>query len=69
MCLTYVFRLRHKTIGCVSLPHPNCSLVTFHAVDSQPGGQVQKVLKNLLVQLQVGELTFPLQRAQVDLVR
>lgn len=50
-------------------PHPDGSLVAEHTVDGQPGWQVQQTLENLLIQLQVGELALPLQRAQVDFVR
>lgn len=49
--------------------HPDGGLVAAHTVDGQPGGQVQQALEDLLVQLQVGQVTLPLQRAQVDLVR
>ena len=51
------------------MPHPDGGFVAAHAVDGQPGGQIQQALENLLVQLQIGELALPLQRAQVDLVR
>lgn len=50
------------------VPHPDSSLIAAHPVDGQPGGQVQQALEDLLIQLQVCQLTLPLQRAQVDLV-
>lgn len=52
-----------------NVPHPDGGLIAAHTVDRQPGGQVQEALENLFIQLQVGELALPLQRAQVDLVR
>ena len=56
-------------LGVTTFPYPNGGLVAVDTGDGQPGGQVQHVLQNLLVQLQVGKLPFPLERAQVDLVR
>lgn len=37
-----------------SAAHPNGSFVAVDPGDSQPGGQVEHVLQNLLVELQVG---------------
>ena len=54
--------------SCSSVTHPDGGLVAAHTVDGQPSRQVQQALEDLLVQLQVGQVTFPLQRAQVDLV-
>lgn len=51
-----------------SLTDPYSSLVAVDTGDSQPGGQIQHVLQDLLVQLQVGQLALSFQRAQVDLI-
>lgn len=37
-----------------SVAHPNGSFVAVDPGDSQPGGQVEHVLQNLLIELQVG---------------
>lgn len=49
--------------------YPDGGFVAVNPCDSEPGGQVQHVLQNLLIELQVGQLPLPLQRAEVDLVR
>lgn len=57
-----------KARSSSSVAHPDGGLVAAHTVDGQPGGQIQQALEDLLVQLQVGQVTLPLQRAQVDLI-
>jgi len=49
--------------------YPYSSLVAVDTGDGQPGGQIQHVLQDLLIQLQVGQLTLSLQCAQVNLIR
>lgn len=49
--------------------NPDGRFVTEHFVDGQPGGQIQHVLEHLLVQLQVLQLAFSFEGAQIDLVR
>lgn len=50
------------------MAYPDGSLVAVDPSDSQPGGQVQHVLQDFFIELEVGELSLPLQRAEVDLV-
>lgn len=48
--------------------HSDSGFVAVNTADGEPRGQIQHVLQNFLIQLQVGQLTFSLQRAQVDLI-
>ena len=52
----------------LSVTYPDGSFVAVDPSDSQPGRQVKHVLQNLLIKLEVGQLPFPLQCAEVDLV-
>lgn len=55
-------------MSAASSAHPDGRLVAVDPGDGEPGGQLQHILQHLLVQLQVGQLPLPLQRAQVDFV-
>lgn len=67
-CFTHHCKTLLSSQQPASLTHPDGGLVAAHTVDGQPCGQVQQALEDLLVQLQVGQLAFALQCAQVDLV-
>lgn len=47
---------------------PDGGPVAVDPGDGQPGRQFQHILQNLFIQLQMGQLTLPFQRAQVDFV-
>lgn len=50
------------------MTYPDGSFVAVDPSDSQPGRQVEHVLQDFFIKLEVGELTLPLQCAEVDLV-
>lgn len=55
-------------VSAASSAHPDRRLVTVDPSDGKPGGQLQHILQHLFIQLQVGQLPLPFQRAQVDFV-
>lgn len=52
----------------VGVSYPDCGLVAEDFINGEPGGQIQHVLQNLLIQLQVGKLALPFQSAQINLI-
>ncbi len=48
--------------------YPDGGLVAEDFINGEPGGQIQHVLQNLLIQLQVGKLALPFQSAQINLI-
>jgi len=51
-----------------SVSYPDGGLIAEDFINGEPGGQIQHVLQNLLIQLQVGKLALPFQSAQINLI-
>lgn len=66
-CLTC--QTSYKTSSDESVTYPDGGFVAVDPSDSQPGRQVKHILQNLFIELEVGELPLPFQRAQIYLVR
>lgn len=48
--------------------YPDGGLVAEDFINGEPGGHIQHVLQNLLIQLQVGKMALPFQSAQINLI-